>query len=57
MRFVSLERFGLSKVSCTRELPHPERLRFHGLATVLTFFLSLNFKALFHASTLLRFPL
>jgi len=40
-----------------RDLPHPERLRFHGLITVLTLFLSRNLEILFHTSTLMRFAL
>jgi len=40
-----------------RDLPHPERLRFHGLVTALAIFLSQNLEVLFHTSTLLRFAL
>jgi hypothetical protein len=35
----------------------PDRLRFHGLVTVLTFCLNKNLGVLFHTPTLVRFPL
>jgi len=57
MRFGSLQRFGFDQVSYFQDLPHLEQLRFHGLVTILAFFLSQNLEVLFHTPTLLGFPL
>jgi len=57
MRFISLQHFGLRKVSCVQEEVNPELLRFYGLVTILTSCLNLNLKVFFHTLTLMRLPL
>jgi hypothetical protein len=40
-----------------QDLPHPEKVRFYGLITVLAFCPCSNLTVLFHTATLMGFPL